>query len=163
MDRELVASVGDVWVVRSQDSIAVSEEIMDKFLIRPKTKGNDNDEADEQVDDNHDCISTGGIIGSWTHIKRKQLFVSLAKVARPGSKESRRFFRLLEKEVTYLPASVSRVKVFNKWHQIPRKQAGYGDPGVSYAFSGTELKAEPWTPVLQELRVSCIVCSTLSQ
>ncbi|MBW2240436.1 MAG: alpha-ketoglutarate-dependent dioxygenase AlkB [Deltaproteobacteria bacterium] len=35
---------------------------------------------------------------------------------------------------------------------IPRRQAGYGDPGTAYAFSGGEVAARPWSPTLAEVR-----------
>lgn len=36
--------------------------------------------------------------------------------------------------------------------RIPRLQAGYGDTGTAYAFSGGGVSARPWTPALEELR-----------
>lgn len=84
-------------------------------------------------------------------IKEKDLNLSYGKVFLPRSKESRRIFSCLEREVKYLPPETSKVFVFGKWHPIPRKQAGYGDEGVTYTYSRVTLAAQTWTPVLREL------------
>ncbi|MGH0179415.1 UNVERIFIED_CONTAM: hypothetical protein FKN15_001711 [Acipenser sinensis] len=47
---------------------------------------------------------------------------------------------------------MAKVQVFGKFHNIPRKQATYGDPGLNYSFSGVKLMAKPWTPVLEIIR-----------
>lgn len=44
------------------------------------------------------------------------------------------------------------VKVFGRWHKIPRLQAWHGDPDIRYRYSGKTLQAVPWTPVLDNLR-----------
>ncbi|KAJ8930727.1 hypothetical protein NQ314_016456, partial [Rhamnusium bicolor] len=44
------------------------------------------------------------------------------------------------------------VKVFGKWHEIPRQQVAYGDEGLKYTFSGITLPAKPWTPLLNDIR-----------
>ncbi|RXM91091.1 DNA oxidative demethylase ALKBH2 [Acipenser ruthenus] len=61
-------------------------------------------------------------------------------------------FQQLEKEVEYLSGDLAKVQVFGKFHNIPRKQATYGDPGLNYSFSGVKLMARPWTPVLEIIR-----------
>lgn len=33
-----------------------------------------------------------------------------------------------------------------------RKVLAFGDPGISYSFSGTTIKAEPWTPTLLDIK-----------
>lgn len=45
----------------------------------------------------------------------------------------------------------SQVFVYGKWMRIPRKQTAFGDTGISYRFSGTEVPARAWTPFLQDL------------
>jgi alkylated DNA repair dioxygenase AlkB len=37
-------------------------------------------------------------------------------------------------------------------HMQPRLTASYGDPGVTYRYSGTENVALPWTPTLLEIK-----------
>ncbi|KAK1160116.1 DNA oxidative demethylase ALKBH2-like [Acipenser oxyrinchus oxyrinchus] len=61
-------------------------------------------------------------------------------------------FQQLEKEVEYFSGDLAKVQVFGKFHNIPRKQATYGDPGLNYSFSGVKLMARPWTPVLEIIR-----------
>ncbi|XP_044271765.1 DNA oxidative demethylase ALKBH2-like isoform X2 [Tribolium madens] len=58
----------------------------------------------------------------------------------------------LEDTVEYLTGDLSKVKVFGKWHQIPRQQAAYGDQGTIYKFSGTSVPCKPWTETLISVR-----------
>lgn len=44
------------------------------------------------------------------------------------------------------------MKVFGKWHQIPRQQSAYGDEGIVYRFSGTSVPCKPWTNTLKLLK-----------
>ena len=39
-------------------------------------------------------------------------------------------YQLLEKEIQYNSTQQSRLKIFGRWHDIPRKQAAYGDEGI---------------------------------
>lgn len=48
--------------------------------------------------------------------------------------------------------ALARVQVFGKWHSVPRKQATYGDTGLTYTFSGLTLSPKPWIPVLERVR-----------
>lgn len=48
--------------------------------------------------------------------------------------------------------ALARVQVFGKWHSVPRKQATYGDAGLTYTFSGLTLSPKPWVPVLEHVR-----------
>lgn len=58
------------------------------------------------------------------------------------------YFENLEKEITYLTGEFSKVQVFGKWHDIPRKQSAYGDKGIAYKYSGLTIPAKPWTETL---------------
>ena len=87
----------------------------------------------------------------WKTIKERDLHLSYGKLYPPRGKEARRLFAALENEVDYLPTETTKIRIFGKWHPIPRKQAGYGDPGISYTYSGISLSAKVWTPVLKEL------------
>ncbi|EFA10619.1 DNA oxidative demethylase ALKBH2 isoform X2 [Tribolium castaneum] len=58
----------------------------------------------------------------------------------------------LEDSVEYLDGDLSKVRVFGKWHQIPRQQAAYGDQGTVYKFSGTSIPCKPWTETLIQVR-----------
>ncbi|MEH3023391.1 MAG: alpha-ketoglutarate-dependent dioxygenase AlkB [Pseudomonas oryzihabitans] len=50
------------------------------------------------------------------------------------------------------PWSQPRVRVFNRWHPVPRQVAWYADPGVIYGYAGLDHPTLPWTPLLQEIR-----------
>lgn len=45
-----------------------------------------------------------------------------------------------------------QVRVFGKWHQIPRQQVAYGDHGVNYQFSGVTIPAKPWIEPLKTVK-----------
>lgn len=45
-----------------------------------------------------------------------------------------------------------QVKVFGRWHPIPRQQVAFGDKGLSYRFSGNNIAAKSWTPLLTSIR-----------
>lgn len=69
-----------------------------------------------------------------------------------GRRTADYIFQRLESEVEYFTGDLLKIRVYGKWHKIPRKQVSYGDPGMSYAFSGSRLPAKPWTPLLEHLR-----------
>ncbi|KAG7251037.1 hypothetical protein CRUP_014331, partial [Coryphaenoides rupestris] len=48
----------------------------------------------------------------------------------------------------------AKVRVFGKLHDIPRKQAVYGEPGLHYTYSGVKHGARQWTPTLEYIRDS---------
>ena len=47
------------------------------------------------------------------------------------------------------------VEVFNRKVDQPRLTCWYGDEGRSYSYSGVSLSAEPWSPLLHEIRGEC--------
>uniref|UniRef100_T1IXF6 DNA oxidative demethylase ALKBH2 n=1 Tax=Strigamia maritima TaxID=126957 RepID=T1IXF6_STRMM len=61
-------------------------------------------------------------------------------------------FQHLEKQTEYYSGDLAKIRVFGKWHNIPRKQVAYGDNGLSYKFSGNTLPARLWTPFLSSIR-----------
>lgn len=62
------------------------------------------------------------------------------------------YLQKLENEIVYLSGNLSKVKVFGNWFEIPRKHSAYGDPGISYTYSGVTIAAKPWTETLILLR-----------
>ena len=58
--------------------------------------------------------------------------------------KANKIFNELEKNVTYYTGDLARVKVYGKWHKIPRKQVAFGNKGLSYHFSGNIVPATPW-------------------
>lgn len=54
--------------------------------------------------------------------------------------------------VALVPGEESKVQVYGKVYNIPRKQATYGDAGLTYTYSGVRRIAFPWTPTLEYIR-----------
>ncbi|KAM7391915.1 hypothetical protein PAMP_022562 [Pampus punctatissimus] len=67
-------------------------------------------------------------------------------------KEADHLFKQLEEEVVYSTGEEAKVQVFGKVYNIPRKQASYGDAGLTYTYSGVTRLACPWTPTLEYIR-----------
>jgi alkylated DNA repair dioxygenase AlkB len=59
------------------------------------------------------------------------------------------WLRQLEAET---PWSQPQVRVFGRWHPVPRQVAWYADPGVVYGYAGLDHAALPWTPLLRLIR-----------
>ncbi|KAF6277598.1 alkB-like protein 2, alpha-ketoglutarate dependent dioxygenase [Rhinolophus ferrumequinum] len=87
---------------------------------------------------------------SWRHIRAEGLDCDYTVLF--GKAEADEIFRDLEQEVEYFTGALARVQVFGKWHNVPRKQATYGDAGLTYTFSGLTLSPKPWIPVLERVR-----------
>lgn len=85
-------------------------------------------------------------------IGNQELNLVLCHLVAPGSKQAKDIFRILEEDIEYLKPEESMAKVFGKWHPVPRKVAGYGDPGVQYTYSRNTFKAKPWIPILEEIK-----------
>ncbi|XP_029999782.1 DNA oxidative demethylase ALKBH2 [Sphaeramia orbicularis] len=69
-----------------------------------------------------------------------------------SKEEADRLFRQLEEEVVYSTGQEAKVQVFGKVYNIPRKQATYGDEGLTYTYSGVKRFACPWTQALEYIR-----------
>ncbi|NXS58577.1 ALKB2 demethylase, partial [Brachypteracias leptosomus] len=69
-----------------------------------------------------------------------------------GQAEADRLFQQLEEEVEYFEGEMTKLQVFGKWHNIPRKQVTYGDPELTYTYSGVTFSPKPWIPVLNHIR-----------
>lgn len=59
-------------------------------------------------------------------------------------------FQELIDEVVY--DKNSYVFIYGKKIKIPRKQTAFGDPGTTYTFSGSTVKAKPWMPVILKIK-----------
>ncbi|NXU53663.1 ALKB2 demethylase, partial [Turnix velox] len=66
--------------------------------------------------------------------------------------EADEIFQRLEEEVEYFEGEMTKLQVFGKWHDIPRKQVTYGDPELTYTYSGVTFSPKPWIPVLNHIR-----------
>lgn len=71
-----------------------------------------------------------------------------------GKRDADGIFKLLEKQLmVYLEQSENKVLLYGKTHNIPRKQAAFGDSGLTYTFSGVTINAHSWLPILLSLKV----------
>ena len=86
----------------------------------------------------------------WTEVSRDNLNISYAVVLNNVS--CQKMFDNLEEEIEYFQGDLAMVKVFGKTHPIPRQQSAYGDPGLTYKYSGTTVPALAWTNSLSQLR-----------
>ncbi|XP_051489844.1 DNA oxidative demethylase ALKBH2 [Apus apus] len=69
-----------------------------------------------------------------------------------GKAEADEIFQQLEEEVKYFEGEMTKLHVFGKWHDIPRKQVTYGEPELTYTYSGVTFSPKPWIPVLLRIR-----------
>ncbi|XP_041854544.1 DNA oxidative demethylase ALKBH2 isoform X2 [Melanotaenia boesemani] len=69
-----------------------------------------------------------------------------------SKEEADDLFKRLEEEVVYSAGEEAKVQVFGKVYDIPRKQATYGDAGLTYTYSGVKRSACIWTPTLEYIR-----------
>lgn len=53
---------------------------------------------------------------------------------------------------TFISGEEAKVLLFGKVYNIPRKQATYGDAGLTYTYSGVTRLASAWTPTLEYIR-----------
>lgn len=44
------------------------------------------------------------------------------------------------------------ITMYGKTHPQPRLTAWYGDPGIKYSYSGINMQALPWTPILLSIK-----------
>ncbi|WP_015045693.1 alpha-ketoglutarate-dependent dioxygenase AlkB family protein [Simiduia agarivorans] len=51
-----------------------------------------------------------------------------------------------------LPWVQSRIRLYGKWHPIPRLNCWFADPGLRYAYSGASLAGNGWTEPLARVR-----------
>uniref|UniRef100_A0A3Q3XIP8 DNA oxidative demethylase ALKBH2 n=1 Tax=Mola mola TaxID=94237 RepID=A0A3Q3XIP8_MOLML len=136
---------------------------MEKFVVRRQRKGScDNDarspqkkvklESDERVmeeveEDDHTTPAEFSHPIPWQKIEAEGLDCDYALLF--SKEEADQLFRKLEQEVVY---TTSKVQLFGKVYNIPRKQATYGDAGLTYTYSGFKRSACPWTPTLEYIR-----------
>lgn len=87
---------------------------------------------------------------TWRKIQRENLDLDYAPLF--PRKVADALVRVLEEELQYFTGDLARVQIFGKWHQIPRKQATYGDSGLTYRYSGIVTPAQPWPRPLEVIR-----------
>jgi alkylated DNA repair dioxygenase AlkB len=59
---------------------------------------------------------------------------------------------LMDALLTQLPWEVHRIRMFGRVVDSPRLSCWIGDPGASYAYSGTRFEPHPWPAVLRPIR-----------
>ena len=69
-----------------------------------------------------------------------------------SAKKAKKIFKKLEKKIEYNTDEESKVVIFGKEFQIPRKQVGFGEPGTTYSFAGNTVKAKPWPKFLLKIK-----------
>lgn len=77
----------------------------------------------------------------WKHITSESLNLDYVQLF--SKTEADTLFQEAEKVIKY--NTDSKVFVHGKWHNVPRKQAAYGDAGLTYTFSGSTVAAQPWS------------------
>ncbi|KAK2837283.1 hypothetical protein Q5P01_014495 [Channa striata] len=103
-----------------------------------------------QGQNNHSWHSDALKKGQWKNIELEK-DVSI-KGEEEAEEEADHLFIQLEDEVMYSTGEEAKVKVFGKVYNIPRKQATYGDAGLTYTYSGVTRSACTWTPTLEYIR-----------
>ena len=58
--------------------------------------------------------------------------------------EANNIFNILENNLEYYNPELTKVKIRGVYINIPRKQIAYGEAGLSYSFTGTNIKAINW-------------------
>ncbi|XP_078083798.1 DNA oxidative demethylase ALKBH2 [Mustelus asterias] len=86
----------------------------------------------------------------WERLRAEGLNCDYTKIF--SKPEADDIFLQLENVLEYFSGEQTRVQVFGKWHDIPRKQVTYGDLGLTYTYSGVTLAPKPWLPVLEMIR-----------
>lgn len=77
-----------------------------------------------------------------------------------------KYYKSLQENLKW---SQPQIKIFGKEIPIPRKQSFYGDSEISYKYSGTTFHANPWHPVLLDIKkeieiisnakFNCVLCN----
>lgn len=62
---------------------------------------------------------------------------------------ARQLYSRLQEEI---PWRQDNIRIAGKETPIPRLQAWFGDPGISYTYSGLTLQPEPWNDTLQHIK-----------
>ncbi|XP_070689485.1 DNA oxidative demethylase ALKBH2 [Pempheris klunzingeri] len=108
------------------------------------------EEEEEEEEDGDGALAEFSNPVPWQKIEAEGLDCDYALLF--SKKEADHLFKQLEEEVVYSTGEESMVQVFGKVYSIPRKQATYGDTGLTYTYSGVTRLACPWTPTLEYIR-----------
>ena len=59
--------------------------------------------------------------------------------------------RLLDSLINQIQWKQNTIRFYGKESPVPRLEAWYGDPGMSYSYSGIQMDPLPWTEDLLEI------------
>ncbi|KAI8499296.1 Alpha-ketoglutarate-dependent dioxygenase alkB 2 [Branchiostoma belcheri] len=94
--------------------------------------------------------STDPVPLQWQKLRGENFNCDYTVLYRPSVAST--LFQACEEEFVYNTGDLARVQIFGKYRDIPRKQVAFGDPGLSYRFSGVEIPAKPWSPLLRTIK-----------
>ncbi|CAG5011354.1 unnamed protein product [Parnassius apollo] len=86
----------------------------------------------------------------WKCIQEDGLDLEYAKVIPTLIANS--LYNELEDTLEYFTGDLSKIKVFGKVYPLPRQQVAYGNPGITYTYSGITVPALPWPAPVIEIR-----------
>ncbi|XP_055930936.1 DNA oxidative demethylase ALKBH2-like [Argiope bruennichi] len=88
----------------------------------------------------------------WQIITGENLMLRYAEIFSKSMSEF--ILTRLEEQIEYYDRNLSKVCVYGKWHEIPRKHVAFSDDGLSYEFSGNRIPSKPWqtSPIVFELK-----------
>lgn len=118
---------------------------MDAFVQRKKRKRDDSEKDSEEI---YKLAKLNNL--KWRKLSGENLDCDYTVLY--NKKEADELLIKCSELLEYNTGQLAKVKVFGKWHDIPRKQVAYGDAGLSYKFSSTIVPARPWIPFLKEIR-----------
>lgn len=61
-------------------------------------------------------------------------------------------WQILQRLIAEVPWHAEEVMVWGRQVLQPRLTAWYGDAGANYAYSGMQLRPQPWTPLLLDIK-----------
>ncbi|KAI8479505.1 Alpha-ketoglutarate-dependent dioxygenase alkB 2 [Branchiostoma belcheri] len=94
--------------------------------------------------------STDPVPLQWQKLREENFNCDYTVLYRPSVAST--LFQACEEEFVYNTGDLARVQIFGKYRDIPREQVAFGDPGLSYRFSGVEIPARPWSPLLRTIK-----------
>ncbi len=66
-----------------------------------------------------------------------------------GQGEAHRAFESIKSSTRWRQ---DKITIYGKEYDVPRLQQWFGDPGMTYVYSRIEMKPEPWTPLLLDIK-----------
>jgi len=140
---------------------------MDKFVTRKRRSGEalasdtvDIEKKRSKTESSDDIIQSRTVISN--NVIKNSKTVTFSKLSSENldcdygliftRDEARKLFLECERDISYFTGQLSKVFVFGKWHDIPRKQVAFGDEGLTYKYSNNVVPARSWTPLLRKIK-----------